>query len=91
MTEGAEMDRIAALEERVERMGDLNAVLVAGLCAAVAQLRGGRVMDTINWRFDVESVIRALPIGDAARREATLQELMTLITNINASHQPAGQ
>lgn len=85
------MDRVAELEARVERMGDLNAVLIAGLCAAVSQLRDSRSICTMNWRFDVEGVIRDLPVGDSARREESLQHLMKVIADISASHRPAEQ
>ncbi|WP_020164667.1 hypothetical protein [Methyloversatilis discipulorum] len=85
------MDRIAALEERVERMGDLNAVLIAGLCAAVSQLRDSRSICTMNWRFDIENAIRNLPIGNPERRNESLQNLMNVIAVISASHRPAGQ
>lgn len=85
------MDRIAALEARVERMGDLNAVLIAGLCAAVSQLGDSRSICTMNWRFDMEGVIRDLPVGDPARRAESLQNLMNVVADISASHRPAGQ
>lgn len=85
------MDRIAALEARVERMGDLNAVLIAGLCAAVSQLRDSRSICAMNWRFDMESVIRDLPVGDPERRQQSMQNLMNVIADISASHRPAAQ
>jgi hypothetical protein len=85
------VDRIEELEARVERMGDLNAVLIAGLAAAVSQLRDSRSICTMNWHFDVESVIRDLPVGDSARREESLQHLMKVIADISASHHPEAQ
>lgn len=84
------MDRIAELEARVERMGDMNAVLAVGLAAAMAQLRESRSICTMNWRFDVEEWMRGMSHGSAERRAECLDTVAKLVSDITASHQPAG-